>query len=66
MVKYKRILEEECSGNVTFRLAHNDGRKDNLILLSRLKAVIQVQLPKMPREYISRVVYSRYCSSGMT
>ncbi|KND04068.1 uncharacterized protein SPPG_01510 [Spizellomyces punctatus DAOM BR117] len=57
--KYKRILEEEQSGFVSFKLAHNDGRKENLVLLSRLKAVIQAQLPKMPREYIARVVYSR-------
>ncbi|KAI9098211.1 hypothetical protein DFS34DRAFT_102839 [Phlyctochytrium arcticum] len=57
--KYKRILDEERSGYISFRLAHNDGTKDNLIYLSKLKTVIQAQLPKMPREYISRVVYSR-------
>ncbi|KAJ3015119.1 histone acetyltransferase [Thoreauomyces humboldtii] len=57
--KYKRIFEDERAGRVTFRLAHNDGTKEHLSLLSRLKTVIQAQLPKMPREYIARVVYSR-------
>ncbi|KAJ3170740.1 histone acetyltransferase [Geranomyces variabilis] len=57
--KYKRIFEDERAGRVSFRLAHNDGTHTNLSLLSKLKAVIQTQLPKMPREYIARVVYSR-------
>ncbi|KAI9002331.1 putative histone acetyltransferase, partial [Gaertneriomyces semiglobifer] len=57
--KYKRVLHEEQTGLVKFQLAHNDGAKGNLILLSKLKQVIQAQLPKMPREYISRIVYSR-------
>ncbi|KAJ3156682.1 histone acetyltransferase [Geranomyces michiganensis] len=57
--KYKRIFEDERAGRVSFRLAHNDGTHVNLSLLSKLKAVIQTQLPKMPREYIARVVYSR-------
>ncbi|TPX62892.1 hypothetical protein PhCBS80983_g00073 [Powellomyces hirtus] len=57
--KYKRIFEDEKAGRVCFRLAHNDGTMENLSLLSKLKTVIQAQLPKMPREYIARVVYSR-------
>ncbi|KAI8816991.1 uncharacterized protein EV422DRAFT_561146 [Fimicolochytrium jonesii] len=57
--KNKRVLEEERTNRVMFKLVQNDGTRESLTLLSKVKAVIQAQLPKMPREYIGRVVYSR-------
>ncbi|OCH92323.1 Bromodomain-domain-containing protein [Obba rivulosa] len=35
----------------------NDGQPQSLILLTGLKTLFQKQLPKMPREYIARLVY---------
>lgn len=35
----------------------NDMQAKSLILLTGLKTLFQKQLPKMPREYISRLVY---------
>lgn len=41
----------------------NDGKRDSLILLTGVKNIYQKQLPKMPREYIARLVYDRNHSS---
>jgi hypothetical protein len=35
----------------------NDRQPKSLVLLTGLKTLFQKQLPKMPREYISRLVY---------
>jgi len=35
----------------------NDQQPKNLIILTGLKTLFQKQLPKMPREYIARLVY---------
>jgi histone acetyltransferase len=37
----------------------NDGRPENYVLLTNLKNIFQKQLPKMPREYITRLIYDR-------
>jgi histone acetyltransferase len=39
------------------RVIHNDGAPDNYVLLTGLKNIFQKQLPKMPREYITRLIY---------
>jgi len=35
----------------------NDGEPRSMIILTGLKTLFQKQLPKMPREYIARLVY---------
>lgn len=38
---------------------NNDGRKHSNIVLTGLKCIFQKQLPKMPKDYIARLVYDR-------
>lgn len=54
----KLKAEEEC-GNIECRVIVNDGRPANYVLLTALKNIFQKQLPKMPREYITRLIYDR-------
>ena len=54
------ILEQE--GDVTFVVVTNDGCDQNNYLLLGLKAVIGGQLPRMPKEYIVRLVFDKYDS----
>lgn len=37
----------------------NDGLPDSMVILTGLKNIFQKQLPKMPREYIARLVFDR-------
>lgn len=46
-------------GRVQFCMVHNDGTHESYELLTGLKNIFQRQLPKMPREYITRLVYDR-------
>lgn len=39
------------------KVFRNDGSDENMILLSGIKNLFQKQLPKMPREYIARLVF---------
>lgn len=50
---------EERSGLIEFRAVENDGLPESMILLTGLKNIFQRQLPKMPREYITRLVLDR-------
>lgn len=50
---------EEREGRIEFRVVHNNGSEESFLILSGLKLIFQKQLPKMPREYISRLVYDR-------
>ena len=50
---------EERAGLIQFRVVRNDGRHESMILLTGLKNIFQRQLPKMPREYITRLVMDR-------
>ena len=52
-------IREEKEGAIIFKAVQNDGRPQSMKFLTGLKCVIQKQLPKMPREYISRLVYDR-------
>jgi histone acetyltransferase len=54
----KLKAEEEC-GNIQCRVISNDGNSANYVLLTALKNIFQKQLPKMPREYITRLIYDR-------
>jgi hypothetical protein len=53
------VKEEEDKKIIQFRHVTNDGKRDSMILLTGLKNIYQKQLPKMPREYIARLVYDR-------
>ena len=53
-------MQDEKTGTVEFRVVENDGKPDSMILLTGLKNIMQKQLPKMPKEYIGRLVYDRW------
>jgi histone acetyltransferase len=55
----KPAVLEEREGVIEFRVVNNDNSKDNMIILTGLKNIFQKQLPKMPREYIARLIYDR-------
>lgn len=55
----KNVKTEEEKGNLEFRVIRNDGTLTNLKLLTDLKNIIAKQLPKMPKEYIVRLVFDR-------
>jgi histone acetyltransferase len=50
---------EERNGEIEFRVVNNDGERESFILLTGLKCIFQKQLPKMPKDYIARLVYDR-------
>lgn len=50
---------QEDKGVVSFRVAWNDGSPDMVIDLVSLKNIFATQLPKMPKEYIVRLVLDR-------
>ncbi|RLN47386.1 hypothetical protein BBJ29_001946 [Phytophthora kernoviae] len=50
---------EEDSGRLKFEVITNDGSKEHLIQLTTLKNIFAKQLPKMPKEYIVRLVFNR-------
>ncbi|KAL6052194.1 histone acetyltransferase [Balamuthia mandrillaris] len=47
----------EVPGVLNFRVIKNDGKKQHIHWLLRLKKIFSTQLPKMPREYIARLVF---------
>ena len=55
-------LQEEKTGTIQFRVVCNDGSGESMQLLTGLKNIFQKQLPKMPKEYIARLVYDKYNS----
>ena len=50
---------EERNGEIEFRVVNNDNTRESLIILTGLKCIFQKQLPKMPKDYIARLVYDR-------
>ncbi|CAM9014709.1 unnamed protein product [Wickerhamomyces anomalus] len=58
-IKKRPSVLEEREGKIEFRVVNNDNTKENLMVLTGLKNIFQKQLPKMPREYIARLVYDR-------
>lgn len=50
---------EERAGEIEFRVVANDNTRASLIILTGLKCIFQKQLPKMPKDYIARLVYDR-------
>lgn len=55
----KPAVIEERTGEIEFRVVNNDGAKDSFVILTGLKNIFQKQLPKMPKDYIARLVYDR-------
>lgn len=55
----KNIKTEEEQGLLEFKVIRNDGLDESLKLLTDLKNIIAKQLPKMPKEYIVRLVFDR-------
>ncbi|KNE56195.1 hypothetical protein AMAG_02029 [Allomyces macrogynus ATCC 38327] len=52
-------VQEERDGIIEFKVVVNDGTPESTMLLTGLKNIFQRQLPKMPREYIGKLVYDR-------
>lgn len=46
-------------GEISFVMVTNDGTRQNSIHLVELKNIFAKQLPKMPKEYIVRLVFDR-------
>ncbi|EDO17296.1 hypothetical protein Kpol_1062p3 [Vanderwaltozyma polyspora DSM 70294] len=57
--KERPSVIEEKEGKIEFRVVNNDNTKENMMVLTGLKNIFQKQLPKMPKEYIARLVYDR-------
>lgn len=55
-----QAVQEEQNGIIEFRVVSNDNTRENFCLLTELKNIFQRQLPKMPREYIAKLVYDPY------
>ncbi|KAF1973024.1 GCN5-related histone actyltransferase [Bimuria novae-zelandiae CBS 107.79] len=55
----KTAVIEERNGEIQFRVINNDGSRQSTIILTGLKNLFQKQLPKMPKDYIARLVYDR-------
>jgi histone acetyltransferase len=59
LTAWKPAVLEERNGEIEFRVVNNDGHRESLIILTGLKCLFQKQLPKMPKDYIARLVYDR-------
>lgn len=57
--KERAAVVEEREGEIEFRVVNNDDSNEHLIILMGLKNIFQKQLPKMPREYIARLVFDK-------
>lgn len=55
----KPAVIEERTGLIQFQVVTNDGRPESQVILTGLKNIFMRQLPKMPREYITRLVLDR-------
>lgn len=55
----KNVKTEEDKGQIDFHVIKNDGNIRNLKMLTDLKNIISKQLPKMPKEYIVRLVFDK-------
>lgn len=55
----ENVKGKEETGEIEFKVISNDGTLQNLKLLTNLKNIIAKQLPKMPKEYIVRLVFDK-------
>lgn len=56
-------MVEERNGEIEFRVVNNDGSVESAVILTGMKCLFQKQLPKMPKDYIARLVYDRVHTS---
>lgn len=56
----KPVILDEESHTIQYRIITNDGDVESLKLLANAKTLFQRQLPKMPGEYIARLVFDPY------
>ena len=56
---FSEIEKQEISGDITYEFVTNDGTDASLIKLVHCKCLFGRQLPKMPKEYIVRLVFDR-------
>ena len=59
LTQSKPAVIEERDGEIEFRVVNNDGSRESTMILTGLKCIFQKQLPKMPKDYIARLVYDR-------
>ncbi|KAG0651357.1 Histone acetyltransferase GCN5 [Hyphodiscus hymeniophilus] len=59
VIPLKPAVLEEINGEIEFRVVNNDNERESMIVLTGLKCIFQKQLPKMPKDYIARLVYDR-------
>jgi histone acetyltransferase len=57
--KLTQIEQEENDGIISYEFVTNDGSDDSLCQLLECKCLFGRQLPKMPKEYIVRLVFDR-------
>jgi histone acetyltransferase len=55
----KPAAVEERDGAIEFKVVNNDNSRESNIILTGLKCIFQKQLPKMPKDYIARLVYDK-------
>jgi histone acetyltransferase len=55
----EKARQEEKEHKIQFRLVMNDGKRDCYVILTGLKNIFMKQLPEMPKEYITRLVYDK-------
>ncbi|PYH67683.1 Bromodomain-containing protein [Aspergillus vadensis CBS 113365] len=55
----KPAVVEERNGEIELWVVNNDGSTESTVILTGLKNLFQKQLPKMPKDYIARLVYDR-------
>jgi ribosomal protein S18 acetylase RimI-like enzyme len=51
--------KDDPDTQLCFRVIRNDGERRSLVWLTQAKNIFATQLPKMPREYIARLVFDR-------
>jgi histone acetyltransferase len=60
LTRERPAIVEENAGYIDFRcVTSKDAPPQDFIILMGLKNIFQRQLPKMPREYIARLVFDR-------
>mmetsp|Transcript_24888 Transcript_24888/g.77468 ORF Transcript_24888/g.77468 Transcript_24888/m.77468 type:complete len:403 (+) Transcript_24888:2-1210(+) len=59
LMRQRDVMEMERSGELKFQTITNDGNDETMVSLITLKNIFAKQLPKMPKEYIVRLVLDR-------
>jgi histone acetyltransferase len=62
-MRERQHAQHEREGRLRFVVVSNDGQDSSLISLIDLKNIFAKQLPKMPKEYIVRLVLDRHHTS---